>query len=181
MMLAAFIKKKKKKKSKKETWQAVTFLHKCGCFSAWPLISKVYFGRPIGPRGPFTPVSFYLHLTNCTLSHNTLSAFNYCLEVSRSRVTHSTGSLCVRVCAVWPCAWLSPPGAPHVLCRTARGVEGCAEFLFTFSSRSSRTAHPSPAPPESTSGPRTCFRSANGLPRATGTPGERDGAAITGV
>lgn len=45
------------------------------------------------PRSPYS-VSLYLHLTNCTLSHNTLSAFNYCLEVSGLRVTHSTGSLC---------------------------------------------------------------------------------------
>lgn len=38
-----------------KSWQAVTFQRKCGCLSAWPLISQVYFGQHIGPRGPLTP------------------------------------------------------------------------------------------------------------------------------
>ena len=40
-----------------KSWQAVTFLHKCGCFSAWPLISKVYFGHASVPKVPLLRVA----------------------------------------------------------------------------------------------------------------------------
>lgn len=84
--------------------QAVTFLHTCGCFSAWPLISVVYFRLALVPTVPYT-VSLCLHLTNCALSHNTPSAFNYCLKVSGLRVTHSTGSLLGSVSAACVHGW----------------------------------------------------------------------------
>lgn len=74
----------------------MTFPHTCGCFSARPLISEVYFGRALVPTVPYS-VSLCLRLTNCALSHNTPSAFNYCLKVSGLRVRHSTGSLHGRV------------------------------------------------------------------------------------
>lgn len=40
-----------------KSWQAVTFQRKCGCFSAWPLISEVYFGRTLVPKVPLLRVS----------------------------------------------------------------------------------------------------------------------------
>lgn len=70
----------------------MTFLDTCGCVSARPLISEVYFGRALVPSVPGA-LSLCLHLTNCELSPNTLSAFNYCLRVLGSGVAHSVGSL----------------------------------------------------------------------------------------
>lgn len=85
----------------------MTFLHTCGCVSARSLISEVYFGRALVPTVPRT-VSLCLHPTNCALSLNTLSDFNYCLRVLGSGVAHSVGSLrgsasvaCVHVQLVW--------------------------------------------------------------------------------
>lgn len=69
------------------------------------------------PRSPYS-VSLYLDLTNCTLSHNTLSAFNYCLEVSGLRVTHSIGSLCGSVSAVCVHVRMSRLNVQNVLCMT---------------------------------------------------------------
>lgn len=70
----------------------MTFLHTCGCVSARPLISEVYFGWALVPTVPLT-LSLCLHPTNCELSLNTLSAFNYCLRVLGSGVVHSVGSV----------------------------------------------------------------------------------------
>lgn len=39
-----------------KSWQAVKFLLKCGRFSAWPLISKVYFGQALVPKVPLLRV-----------------------------------------------------------------------------------------------------------------------------
>lgn len=129
-----------------KSWHAVTFLHKCGRFSARPLISQVYFGHALVPEVPFYSTSLHLDLTNCSPSHNTLSAFNYCLEVSGSRVTHSTGSLCGSVGAA--CVRVSIECAECPL-YDDRGIEGSAEFHCAFSffyplapPRSSRIAHP---------------------------------------
>lgn len=70
----------------------MTFLHTCGCVSARLLISEVYFGRALVPTVPLT-LSLCLHPTNCELSLNTLSAFNYSLRVLGSGVVHSVGSV----------------------------------------------------------------------------------------
>lgn len=97
-----------------------------------PLISKVYFGHRIGPQGPLPPS--YLHLTNCTLSHNTLLAFNYCLEVSRSGVTHSSGSSFVCMCVSHMCVrdGLDSDGQ-KVLCVAARALRGGLNSAGTLS------------------------------------------------
>ncbi len=86
-------------------------------FSMAPNLQGLFWTSHWSPRPPY-PVSLYLHLTNCTLSHNTLSAFNYCLEVSGLRVTHSVGSLCVHVCAVRVRARVSRLNMQNVLCMT---------------------------------------------------------------
>lgn len=101
----------------------------------WALFSTApnlrgLFWTCIGLRGLLYATSLHLDLTNCSPSHNTLSAFNYCLEGSGLRVTHSTGSLrgsvgaaCVRVsieCAECPLY-------------DDRGIEGSAEFHCAFS------------------------------------------------
>lgn len=133
-------------------------------FSMAPNLQGLFWTSHWSPRSPYS-VSLYLHLTNCTLSHNTLSAFNYCLEVSGLRVTHSVGSLWVHVCAcMCACASVSAQCAECPL-YDDWSIEGSAEFRSTFSPCSSRIAHPWPA---TTSAPRTCFRSANGLRGATG-------------
>ena len=141
-----------------------------GAFQRGPSPFTLYFGHRIGPQGPLTPPSLHLHLTNCTLSHNTLSAFNYCLDVSGLKATHSIGSLCVHVYAVsrLKCA----------VCPLYDGwsIEGSAEFHSTLSPCSSRITHHWPV---TTSDPQTCFRSANGLKRATRKHRECVGA-VTG-
>lgn len=139
-------------------------------FSMVPNLRGLFSTRHWSPRTPY-PVSLYRHLTNCTLSHNTLSAFNYCLEVSGSEVTHSIGSLCVH-------AWVSQLNvAARPLC-DSWSIEGSVEFRSAFSPRSSRIAHPWPA---TTSAPVTCFRSANGLLGATEKRSESVRAVITSV
>lgn len=86
-------------------------------FSVAPNLQGLFW-TPHRSPGPPYPVSLYLHLTNCPLSHNTLSAFNYCLEVSGLRVTHSIGSLWVRVCSVRVCDWVARLNVQRVLCMT---------------------------------------------------------------
>lgn len=112
-----------------ESRRAVTFLHTCGCVSARPLISQVYFRWALVPTVPRT-VSLCLHPTNCALSLNTLSAFNYCLRALGSGGAHSVGSLrgsasvaCVRV-------QLVRFNVQNVLYREWR-IEGSAEFHRT--------------------------------------------------
>lgn len=107
----------------------MTFLHTCGCVSARPLISEVYFGRALVPTVPRT-VSLCLHPTNCALSLNTPSAFNYCLRVLGSGVAHSVGSLrgsasvaCVHVQLVR----FNVQNVPY----RERSIEGSAEFHRT--------------------------------------------------
>lgn len=107
----------------------MTFLHTCGCVSARPLISQVYFRPALVPTVPRT-VSLCLHPTNCALSLNTLSAFNYCLRALGSGGAHSVGSLrgsasvaCVRV-------QLVRFNVQNVLYRQRR-IEGSAEFHRT--------------------------------------------------
>lgn len=65
-------------------------------FSAAPNLQGLFWTSRRPPRPPYR-VPLHLHLTNCALSHNTLSAFNYCLEVSGLKVTHSVCSACVHV------------------------------------------------------------------------------------
>lgn len=81
------------------------------------------------PRSPYS-TSLHLDLTNCSPSHNTLSAFNYCLEVSGLRVRHSTGSLCGSVGAA--CVRVSIECAECPL-YDDWGIEGSAEFHCAFS------------------------------------------------
>lgn len=117
------------------------------------------------PRSPYC-TSLHLDLTNCSPSHNTLSAFNYCLEVSGLRVTHSTGSLCGSVGAA--CVRVSIECAECPL-YDDWGIEGSAEFHCAFSFFST---NPPPAlahhvlhtldPPLH----RPRFRSANGFARS---------------
>lgn len=147
-----------------KSWQAVAFLHKCGCFSAWPLISEVYFRHALVPKVPYS-VLLHLRLTNCTLSHNTLSAFNYCLELSGLRVTHSIGSLSGCVSAECVHVRVSRLNVQNVLCITTGVLKEVLNSTALFPPCSSRITHPWPA---TTSAPRTCFSSANDLQRASG-------------
>lgn len=118
----------------------------------WALFSTApnlrgLFWTCIGLRGLLYATSLHLDLTNCSPSHNTLSAFNYCLEGSGLRVTHSTGSLCGSVGAA--CVRVSIECAECPL-YDDRGIEGSAEFHCAFSffisppPRSSRIAQPRP-------------------------------------
>lgn len=146
-------------------------------FSMAPNLPGLFWTPHRSPRPPY-PVSLYLHLTNCTLSHNTLSAFNYCLEVSGLRVTHSTGSLRVQVCAVMSVRdCLDSMRSVSFVWRLEYWGK-CWIPQHFFSPCSSRIAPPWPA---TTSAPQTCFRSANGLLGATGKRGECVGAVITSV
>lgn len=146
-------------------------------FSMAPNLRGLFWTSHWSPRSPY-PMSLYLHPTNCTLSHNTLSAFNYCLEVSGLRVAHSFWSLCVHVCAVCVCTWLSRLKCAECPLYDGRSIEGSAEFHGAFSPCSSRIAHPWPA---TTSAPRTHFRRANGSQGATGKHRECVGAVIASV
>lgn len=88
-MLAALIKNHGK------LWHSCTSV---GAFQQVPNLRGLFWTSHWTPRPPYPCVSLCLHLTNCALSHNTLSAFNYCLEVSGLRVAFHWESLCAFVC-----------------------------------------------------------------------------------
>lgn len=132
--------------------------------SARPLISKVYFWNALVPKVPYL-MSLHLHLTNCTLSYNTLSAFNYCLELSGLRVTHSIGSLCGCVRAECVHVRVSRLNVPNVICITTGVLKVVLNSTALFPPCPSRITHPWPA---TTSASLTCFRGANGLQGASG-------------
>lgn len=138
-------------------------------FSSAPNLQGLFWTSHWSPR-PLCPMALHRHLTNCTLSHNTLSAFNYCLKVSGLKVTHSIGSLCVHV-------WVSQLNVQHVLCMTAGVLREVlnSTALFPLAHHVSHTldlqVHQS----------MTCFRSANGLLGATGKCRQCVGAVITSV
>lgn len=111
----------------------MTFLHTCACVSARPLISEVYFGRALVPTVPST-LSLCLHSTNCELSSNTLSAFNYCLRVlgSGMHIPSGTavGALALHACM---CSW------SDLTCKMS--IERSVEFHWTSPSSPSLAHH----------------------------------------
>ena len=146
-------------------------------FSVAPNLQGLFRTSHWSPRSPYS-MCLYLHLTNCTLSYNTLSAFNYCLEVSGLRVAHSSGSPCVHVCTVCQRTRVSRLKCAECPLYDGRGIEGSAEFHCTFSPCSSRITHPWPA---TLSAARTCFRSVNRSQEATRKPRECVGGVIARV
>lgn len=100
----------------RELWHSRTSV---GAFSTAPNLQGLFWTPHWSPRAPYPCVSLHLQMTNCTRSHNTLSAFNYCLEVSGLRVTHSTGSLRAHSCVVRVRACLVGRSLQLRLCATA--------------------------------------------------------------
>lgn len=127
-MLAALIKNHGK------LWHSCTSV---GAFQQVPNLRGLFWTSHWTPRPPYPCVSLCLHLTNCALSHNTLSAFNYCLEVSGLRVAFHWESVCICVCA-----WVARP--ERVLCMTVGALREVLNSTALLPPCSLLITHPGP-------------------------------------